>query len=195
MVVEVEDDGRGIDADRIRRAAVERGLANPDTVAGMNDGAVIDLIFMAGFSTATDVTDLSGRGVGMDAARASIERLGGRVQLETRKGAGSTVRFVLPFSVMMTRVMTVEAGGQWFGIPLDAVIETIRVPRREDPIRRSGPCVRAPQSDRSPDRTGRDPWMGEGGIELRRDRGRGVERRCVGGVSKLTGSARVWTLC
>ncbi len=131
VVVEVEDDGRGIDADRIRRAVVERGLANPDTVAGMNDGAVIDLIFMVGFSTATDVTDLSGRGVGMDAARASIERLGGRVQLETRKGAGSTVRFVLPFSVMMTRVMTVEAGGQWFGIPLDAVIETIRVPRRE----------------------------------------------------------------
>jgi two-component system chemotaxis sensor kinase CheA len=131
VVVEVEDDGRGISADRIRRAAVERGLATADTVAGMSEDAVIDLIFMPGFSTAADITDLSGRGVGMDAVRASIERLGGRVQLETRAGAGSTVRFVLPFSVMMTRVMTVEAGGQWFGIPLDAVIETIRVPRDE----------------------------------------------------------------
>jgi two-component system chemotaxis sensor kinase CheA len=131
VVVEVEDDGRGIDTDRVRTVAVERGLATSDIVAGMSEGAVIDLIFMAGFSTTTDVSDLSGRGVGMDAVRASIERLGGRVQLETRKGAGAIVRFVLPFSVMMTRVMTVEAGGQWFGIPLDAVIETIRVPRHE----------------------------------------------------------------
>jgi two-component system, chemotaxis family, sensor kinase CheA len=136
VVVEVEDDGRGIDADRIRRATVERGLATEDTLAGMSEGAVLDLIFMPGLSTATDITDLSGRGVGMDAVRASIERLGGRVHLETRKGAGSTVRFVLPFSVMMTRVMTVEAGGQWFGIPLDAVTETVRV--RRDEIRSVG---------------------------------------------------------
>ena len=131
VFVEVEDDGRGIDADRIRRAAVERGLATADTVASMSEDAVIDLIFLPGFSTAADITDLSGRGVGMDAVRESIERLGGRVRLETRAGAGSTVRFVLPFSVMMMRVMTVEAGGQWFGIPLDAVVETVRVRREE----------------------------------------------------------------
>jgi two-component system, chemotaxis family, sensor kinase CheA len=136
VLVEVEDDGRGIDADRIRRVAVARDLATTETVAGMSEDAVIDFIFIPGFSTAADVTDLSGRGVGMDAVRASIERLGGRVQLETRKGAGSIVRFVLPFSVMMTRVMTVEAGGQWFGIPLDAVIETVRV--RRDEIRSVG---------------------------------------------------------
>jgi two-component system, chemotaxis family, sensor kinase CheA len=136
VVVEVEDDGRGIDADRIRRAAVERRLATADTLAGMSEEAAIDLIFLPGFSTATDVTDLSGRGVGMDAVRESIERLGGRVRIETRAGAGSIVRFVLPFSVMMTRVMTVEAGGQWFGIPLDAVIETVRV--RRDEIRSVG---------------------------------------------------------
>jgi two-component system chemotaxis sensor kinase CheA len=136
VVIEVEDDGRGIDADRIRKAAVERGLATADALTGMSEGAVIDLIFTPGFSTAADVTDLSGRGVGMDAVRASIERLGGRVRLETRNGAGSTVRFVLPFSVMMTRVMTVEAGGQLFGIPLDAVIETVRV--RRDEIRSVG---------------------------------------------------------
>ena len=79
----------------------------------------------------------SGRGVGMDAVRAAVERLGGRVQLKTRTGAGSTVRFLLPFSVMMTRVMTVEAGGQLFGIPLDAVVETVRVPRQ-----RSGRSVK-----------------------------------------------------
>jgi two-component system, chemotaxis family, sensor kinase CheA len=136
VLVEVEDDGRGIDAGRIRTAALERGLATADTVASLSEEAVIDLIFMPGLSTAADVTDLSGRGVGMDAVRESIERLGGRVRLETRAGAGSTVRFELPFSVMMTRVMTVEAGGQWFGIPLDAVIETVRV--RRDEVRSVG---------------------------------------------------------
>jgi two-component system, chemotaxis family, sensor kinase CheA len=131
VVVEVEDDGRGIDPDRIRGAAVERGLATVDAIAGLSEEAVIDLIFIPGFSTAADITDLSGRGVGMDAVRESIESLGGRVRLETRAGAGSIVRFVLPFSVMITRVMTVEAGGQWFGIPLDAVIETVRLRREE----------------------------------------------------------------
>jgi two-component system, chemotaxis family, sensor kinase CheA len=131
VIVEVEDDGRGIDADRIRKVAVERGVAAADALAGMSEGAVIDLIFIPGFSTAARVTDLSGRGVGMDAVRASIERLGGRVHLETARGAGSTVRFLLPFSVMMTRVMTVEAGGQLFGIPLDAMVETVRIRREE----------------------------------------------------------------
>jgi two-component system chemotaxis sensor kinase CheA len=131
IVVEVEDDGRGIDPDRLRKIAVERGLAPAEDIAGTSETAIIDLIFMPGFSTAVDVTDLSGRGVGMDAVRTSVERLGGRVQVETRGGAGTTFRFLLPFSVMMTRVITVEAGGQLFGIPLDAVVETVRIPRQE----------------------------------------------------------------
>jgi len=97
----------------------------------MSEQAVIDLIFLPGFSTADGVTELSGRGVGMDAVRASVERLGGRVELETRRAVGSTVRFLLPFSVMMTRVMMVEAAGQKLGIPLDAVVETVRIRREE----------------------------------------------------------------
>ena len=149
------------------RSAVERGLATAETVAGMSEEAAHRPNFMPGFSTAADVTDLSGRGVGMDAVRASVERLGGRVRLETRRGAGSTVRFVLPFSVMMTRVMTVEAGGQWFGIPLDAVVEDNSHPPRGNPIRRARPGFRAAQSDRSPHRAGRGPRMGEDGTELR----------------------------
>ena len=97
----------------------------------MSDTEVLDLIFLPGFSTAHEITELSGRGVGMDAVRAAIERLRGRVLVETRLGKGTTVRFVLPFSVMMTPVITVEAGGQMFGIPLDAVIETVRIPREQ----------------------------------------------------------------
>jgi two-component system, chemotaxis family, sensor kinase CheA len=131
VLVEVEDDGRGVDVANIRKTAVERGVASPDTIAGMSEAAVLDLIFEPGFSTAREITDLSGRGVGLDAARRAIERLGGRVAVETRIGMGSTIRFTLPFSVMMTRVMTVEAGGQKFGIPLDAVLETLRVQREQ----------------------------------------------------------------
>jgi two-component system chemotaxis sensor kinase CheA len=129
VMIEVADDGRGMDMARIRKVAVERGATSAETASAMSDEQAVDLIFVPGFSTSPEISDLSGRGVGMDAVRTSIERLGGRVQVSTQPGAGSTVRFVLPFSVMMTRVMTVKAGGQVFGIPLDVIVETVRVER------------------------------------------------------------------
>ena len=129
VVVEVQDDGRGIDLARVREAALSRGLLAPDMLEAMADSEVIGLIFAPGFSTAGSVTTLSGRGVGMDAVRSAIERLGGRVEVESEPGAGTLVRFVLPFTLMMSRVMTVEVGGQMFGIPLESVIETVRMPR------------------------------------------------------------------
>jgi two-component system chemotaxis sensor kinase CheA len=95
----------------------------------MSDGEVTALIFAPGFSTAAEVTGLSGRGVGMDAVKAAVERIGGSVAVETRTGHGTIIRLNLPFSVMMTRVMTVEVAGQVFGLPLDTVIETALVPR------------------------------------------------------------------
>jgi two-component system chemotaxis sensor kinase CheA len=124
VIVEIEDDGRGIDAARIRALAEQRGVGN---VAAMSDGEVVDLIFRPGFSTAARVTTVSGRGVGMDAVRTAIGRLGGSVSVESRTGQGTTVRFVLPFSLLITRIITVEAGGQVFGIPLDCVMETVRI--------------------------------------------------------------------
>jgi len=127
VVVEVSDDGRGIDVARVRQAALERKVAAAEILDAMSDAETIDLIFAPGFSTAAEVTDLSGRGVGLDAVRTAVERLAGQVSVESRAGEGTSVRLTLPFSVMMTRVMTVEAGGQMFGIPLDAIVETIRV--------------------------------------------------------------------
>ncbi len=129
VMLEVADDGGGIDVQRVREVAAERKVAPQETLTSMSDGEIIDLIFAPGFSTATAVTELSGRGVGMDAVRTAVKRLGGHVEANSTAGQGTTVRFTLPFSVMMTRVMTVEAGGQQFGIPLDAVVETLRVPR------------------------------------------------------------------
>lgn len=130
VVIEVADDGRGIDAGRIRAIAAERGLADAEALARLDDAAVLDFIFAPGFSTADSVTNVSGRGVGMDAVRAGVERLGGRVTVRSTPGAGSVVTLRLPVSVMVTRLMTVEVGGQPFGIPLDAVVETALVSRQ-----------------------------------------------------------------
>ncbi len=127
VIVEVEDDGGGIDAERIRQVAVERGVLPPEAAEQLSDEAALDLIFAPGFSTATAVSAVSGRGVGMDAVRSSVERLGGRVSVATKRGRGTTVRFILPFTIMMSQVMTVEAGGQTFGIPLESIVETARL--------------------------------------------------------------------
>jgi two-component system chemotaxis sensor kinase CheA len=129
VIVDVTDDGRGVDVDRVRQVAAARGVATAEALAVMTDSQIVDLIFAPGFSTAATVTGFSGRGVGMDVVRVAIERMGGRVQVDNRPGQGTSVRFVLPFTVMMTRLMTVEAGGQVFGVPLDSVVETVRVPR------------------------------------------------------------------
>jgi two-component system chemotaxis sensor kinase CheA len=129
VVIEVEDDGRGIDVARVREVARARGVRSEAALQAMSDDEVVDLIFAPGFSTASQVTDLSGRGVGMDVVRATIERLGGRVSVSSRPQRGTAVRLALPFTVMMTKVLTVEAAGQVFGVPLDAVVETVRVSR------------------------------------------------------------------
>lgn len=131
VVIEVEDDGGGIDVAKIREIVADRRILSVDVLSAMSDTDVIDLIFLPGFSTAREISGVSGRGVGMDAVRTAVERLRGRVFVETQPGKGCTVRFVLPFSIMMAPVVTVEAGGQIFGIPLDAVVETIRVPREQ----------------------------------------------------------------
>ena len=128
LVVEVTDDGRGIDPAVVRRKASEkRYIASPMNWPLLTDEAVVDLVFSAGFSTASAVSDISGRGIGMDVVRAAIEQIGGRVSLESKVGIGTTVRLDLPMTIAMSRIMVVETGGQLFGIAMDAVSETVRV--------------------------------------------------------------------
>ena len=127
FIVEVIDDGRGIDPAAVRRRALERGRLASDALAALPDVQVIDLIFSPGFSTAAEVSDISGRGVGMDVVRATVERIGGRASVTSRLGAGTTVRLDLPMNIAISRIMVVEAGGQIFGIPMDAVTETVRL--------------------------------------------------------------------
>ncbi len=128
VVIEVSDDGRGIDPDAVKRKAYERGLIDEERLETLGEQEALQLVFLPGFSTADGVSDVSGRGVGMDVVRAMVERTGGSVALESRKGMGTTVRLSLPLSMAVTRVMMVDAGGETFGIPMESVIETVRVP-------------------------------------------------------------------
>jgi two-component system chemotaxis sensor kinase CheA len=127
FVIEVTDDGRGIDPAVVRRKASEKSLVANDELAALTDEQVVDLIFAPGFSTTAEVSDISGRGIGMDVVRTVVEQIGGRVSLASRVGAGTTVRLDLPMKIAMSRIMVVEAGGQLFGISMDAVSETVRL--------------------------------------------------------------------
>lgn len=128
VIIEIADDGRGIDPAIIRRKAYARGLVDEAALERMSDREAVNLVFLPGFSTADAVTDLSGRGVGMDAVRTAIERLHGSVQLESETGRGTRLQLSLPLSMAVTNVMIVQSGGVQYGLPMEAVVETVRVP-------------------------------------------------------------------
>ena len=129
VLIEVVDDGKGIDPVVIRRKALEKGVADAATLERMSDAAAVNLVFAAGFSTRDVVSDLSGRGVGMDVVRTEVEKIGGTVSLESTVGVGTRMRLSLPLSMAVTNVMMIESDGQVFGVPMDSVLETVRVPR------------------------------------------------------------------
>ena len=138
VVIAVADDGRGIDPARIRRAAVGKRLLDAERAALLSDQEAVNLIFRAGFSTAAEVSDLSGRGVGMDVVRSTVDRLGGSVGVVSVAGQGTSVRMSLPLSMAITRVMTVEVAGTQFGIPMELIGETVRLdPQRVRSIKRA----------------------------------------------------------
>ena len=123
VVIEVEDDGGGLDADRLREKAVEKGVKSREAVDAMSDGEAYDLVFHPGFSTAEEVTDVSGRGVGMDVVRTTARDLDGSVSVDSEPGAGTTVRFRLPVTVAIVKVMFVDVGGTEYGIPIKSIAE------------------------------------------------------------------------
>lgn len=131
IVITVEDDGRGIDHERIRANAVEKGIISPEAAARLGEGEAVDLIFASGFSTAAEVTDVSGRGVGMDIVRTNVERLGGTVEVETKLGRGSRFRLRLPLTLAIVQALLIRVAEGTYALPLGAVTETLRVPRAE----------------------------------------------------------------
>jgi two-component system chemotaxis sensor kinase CheA len=129
VVIEIIDDGRGIDPEIIKFKAYEKGLIDQARLAAITDDEAIMLVFAAGFSTAETLSDVSGRGVGMDVVRNAVEKAGGRITLTSVKGQGTTVRLNLPLSMAVSRVMTVSLGERMFGIPMDLIHETVKIPR------------------------------------------------------------------
>lgn len=121
------DDGAGMNPDAIRIAVRARGLMSEEAVAALGDADAVNLVFLPGLSTARSVTDVSGRGVGMDAVKTAVQRLGGRIVIDSHPGKGTTVRITLPLSLTLTKVMVVASDGEAWGVPMDRVLETLRV--------------------------------------------------------------------
>ncbi|WP_424013389.1 chemotaxis protein CheA [Halorubrum xinjiangense] len=126
VIIEVADDGAGLDPDQLRDKAVDEGVKSREAVEAMEDDEVYDLVFHPGFSTAEEVTDVSGRGVGMDVVRTTARDLDGSVSVESEPGEGTTVRFRLPVTVAIVKVMFVDVGGTEYGIPIKSIAEVAR---------------------------------------------------------------------
>ncbi|MCW6513071.1 chemotaxis protein CheA [Lichenifustis flavocetrariae] len=129
VVIEVSDDGKGIDPQRVKERALKLGLISADRAEQMNDVEATNLVFDAGFSTKEEVSDLSGRGVGMDVVRSAVIKAGGEVSLHSTLGVGTSVTVRLPLTMAVTRIVTIECRGRIFGIPMDHVVETVRIKR------------------------------------------------------------------
>ncbi len=127
IVVSVSDDGKGIDHEKIRKSAVEKGLISSDEADRMSVKDALNLIFIPGFSTAKQVSNISGRGVGMDVVKTNISKINGIISIDSEVGRGTTILFRLPLTLAIIQALTVEANGELFGIPLSTVIENIRV--------------------------------------------------------------------
>jgi two-component system chemotaxis sensor kinase CheA len=135
IVIEVQDDGRGINRERVLSIAVKKGLISPDLT--LTDEEIDNLIFLPGFSTADKISDVSGRGVGMDVVKRSVQALGGRISITSRPGLGSTFTLSLPLTLAVLDGMVVDVAGETLVIPLACIVESLR-PKAEE-IRPLGP--------------------------------------------------------
>jgi len=127
VIVEIVDDGRGLDVTAIKSKAVERGLVSPERLEQMSADELFQLVFLPGFSTARAVTNVSGRGVGMDVVKTNIERIGGTVDLASRAGAGTTLRIRIPLTLAIVPALVVVSGKQRFAIPQTNLLELVRL--------------------------------------------------------------------
>ena len=131
VVLEVKDDGRGIDFDVVRQQAIKNGLVKADDAQRMLEQDVLNLIFEPGFSTAAEVTEVSGRGVGMDVVRTVLDRLKGTVHILTVKGKGTTIQLRMPLTLASIQTLLFRVSGRLFAVPLSSVIEITRISEQE----------------------------------------------------------------
>ncbi|HEX8325410.1 MAG TPA: chemotaxis protein CheW [Tepidisphaeraceae bacterium] len=129
--IEIIDDGKGIDPAIIKRKAVEKGLITADQAARMSEREAVHLVFAPGFSTAEKITNVSGRGVGMDVVKTNIEKIGGTVDIQSRVGEGTTLRIKIPLTLAIIPALIVTSGGERFAIPQVSLLELVRLEEKE----------------------------------------------------------------
>jgi two-component system chemotaxis sensor kinase CheA len=127
ILISLQDDGRGINVDAVKRKAVERGVISQEQADRMSDTEAVQLVFAPGLSTAKEVSDLSGRGVGMDVVRANVEKINGSVDVATRRGEGTTFTIRLPLTLAIVQALLVRVAGGIYALPMHSVTETLRV--------------------------------------------------------------------
>ncbi len=140
VVIEISDDGKGLDGDALAESAVRKGLISPDQAKLMSDKEKVNLIFLPGFSTAKSVTDVSGRGVGMDVVKTNLDQLGGSVDIISEKGAGTTISIKLPLTLAIIPCQIIETCGERYAIPQVNLEELLRIPANQikDRVERVG---------------------------------------------------------
>jgi two-component system, chemotaxis family, sensor kinase CheA len=127
IVIRIQDDGKGLQVDRIKAKALSRGIASEAELASMDPRDVLNMVFLPGFSTADKVTDVSGRGVGMDVVRTNIRRINGSVEIDSQVGKGSVITIKLPLTIAIIQALLVEVEQATFAIPLGSVIEAVKI--------------------------------------------------------------------
>jgi two-component system chemotaxis sensor kinase CheA len=134
VIIEVTDDGAGIDVEKIRAKAIERGMITVERAAHLSEREILQLIFLPGFSTAAAVTNVSGRGVGMDVVRTNVERIGGKVEIDSQPGRGTTLRLRIPLTLAIIPALIVRSRTQSFALPQGSLFELVHIPRSEDGV-------------------------------------------------------------
>jgi two-component system, chemotaxis family, sensor kinase CheA len=127
IVISMSDDGAGINPERVGRKAVEKGLVTPERLRVLSPREIIDFIFLPGFSTAEKISDLSGRGVGLDVVRTNLKKLNGSLEIDSQPGVGTTIRMRLPLTLIILPVLLVQVADEVYALPLHSVVETAPV--------------------------------------------------------------------
>ena len=131
VIIQVEDDGRGINSELLRKMAVKKGIINEEKARILDKRECLELIFLPGFSTASKVTDLSGRGVGMDVVKDVVKKLKGEIQIDTEPDRGTKFTIKLPLTLAIVNVLLIEAAGQTFALPLSSIKETVKISKKK----------------------------------------------------------------
>ncbi|MGH2690553.1 MAG: chemotaxis protein CheA, partial [Actinomycetota bacterium] len=142
LLLVVSDDGAGIDPERVKAAAMQAGMLRSEDAAALSDRQALHLIFRSGLSTTATVTDLSGRGVGLDVVRDHVERLNGIIEVESPPGGGATFTFILPLSVATRRCVLFREAGQTLALPVTSVLRVLRVGREQTRHAGGGRAIR-----------------------------------------------------